>query len=56
MFVSSYFAVPKPYSNKWRPVLNLGKFNENIRHYKFKMETFSKSKRVDPAKFLSHWD
>ena len=40
-FFSSYFAVPKPRSTKFRPILNLKYFNENIKHYKFKMETFS---------------
>ena len=38
-FVSSYFAVPKPRSpGKWRPILNLKKFNRSIKHYRFKME------------------
>ena len=41
-FISSYFAVPKPCSSKWRPILNLKHFNAGIRHYKFKMETFKK--------------
>ena len=36
-FVSSYFAVPKPRSDKWRPILNLKKFNENLKHYKYRM-------------------
>ena len=38
-FVSSYFAVPKPRSpGKFRPILNLKKFNKSIKKYKFRME------------------
>ena len=38
-FVSSYFAVPKPRSpGKFRPILNLKKFNRSIKKYKFRME------------------
>ena len=38
-YVSSYFAVTKPRSpGKWRPILNLKKFNKSIKHYRFKME------------------
>ena len=39
-FVSAFFAVPKPRSEKWRPIINLKYFNAHIRHYKFRMETF----------------
>ena len=34
-FFSSYFAVPKPRSDKWRPIINLKVFNKNVKHYKF---------------------
>ena len=52
-FVSSYFAVPKPRSDKWRPILNLKKFNENVKHYKFRMETFSQVRQwIQPNYFL----
>ena len=39
-FVSSYFAVPKSkrVPDKWRPILNLKKFNDFVRHDKFQME------------------
>ena len=39
-FVSSYFAVPKSkrVPDKWRPILNLKKFNDFLRHVKFQME------------------
>lgn len=38
-YVSAYFAVPKPRSpGKFRPILNLKKFNLSIKKYKFKME------------------
>ena len=39
-YVSSYFAVPKSKRSpdKWRPILNLKKFNKFIRHIYFKME------------------
>ena len=38
-FLSSYFAVPKPRSpGKFRPILNLKRFNKNIKKYKFRME------------------
>ena len=39
-YVSSYFAVPKSkrVPDKWRPILNLKKFNKNIRHIYFVME------------------
>ena len=37
--LSSYFAVPKPRSpGKFRPILNLKKFNKSIKKYKFRME------------------
>ena len=41
-YVSSYFAVPKlkRSPDKWRPILNLKKFNKFIRHIYFKMEDF----------------
>ena len=38
-FVSSYFAVAKARSpGKFRPILNLKKFNKVVRKYKFRME------------------
>ena len=38
-FLSSYFAVPKPRSpGKFCPILNLKRFNKNIKKYKFRME------------------
>ena len=38
-FVSSYFAVTKPCSpGKFRPILNLKKFNKSVKKYKFRME------------------
>ena len=41
-YVSAYFAVAKARSpGKFRPILNLKWFNENICKYKFKMETLA---------------
>ena len=41
-YVSSYFAVPKPRSpGKFRPILNLKRFNKSIKKYKFRMECLS---------------
>ena len=38
-FVSSYFAVAKAHSpGKFRPILNLKKFNRSVKKYKFRME------------------
>ena len=38
-FVSSYFAVAKACSpGKFRPILNLKKFNKSVKKYKFWME------------------
>ena len=39
-YVSSYFAVPKlkRTPDKWRPILNLKKFNKFVCHIYFKME------------------
>ena len=39
-YVSSYFAVPKSKRtpDKWRPILNLKKFNKGVRHVYFQME------------------
>ena len=52
-FFSSYFAVPKPRSDKWRPILNLKKFNRNVKHYKFRMETFAHVRQwIRPNYFL----
>ena len=52
-FISSYFAVPKPRSSKWRPILNLKFFNKNLRHFKFRMETFSQVRDwLQPNAFL----
>ena len=37
-YVSSYFAVPKSQSpGKFRPILNLKRFNLSIKKYKFKL-------------------
>ena len=39
-YISSYFAVPKLRSpGKFRPILNLKRFNASVKKYKFKMET-----------------
>ena len=52
-FISSYFAVPKPRSTKWRPIINLKKFNENVKHYGFKMETFKQVREwIQPGSYL----
>ena len=52
-FLSSYFAVPKPRSTKWRPILNLKYFNEHVRHYKFRMETFVQVREwIQPGSYL----
>ena len=41
-YISSYFAVPKPNRpDQYRPILNLKFFNENVKKYKFKMESLS---------------
>ena len=41
-YISTYFAVPKARSpGKFRPILNLKKFNRSIKKYKFKMETMA---------------
>ena len=38
-FVSSYFAVTKAHSpGKFRPILNLKRFNKSVKKYKFWME------------------
>ena len=56
-YVSSYFAVPKPRSSKWRPILNLKWFNKKVRHYKFRMETFSQVRDwLQPGYFLIGMD
>ena len=52
-FISSYFAVPKPRSTKWRPILNLKYFNENVKHFGFKMETFKQVRDwIQPNSYL----
>ena len=52
-FISSYFAVPKPRSTKFRPIINLKYFNKNLKHYKFRMETFSQVRDwLQPGAFL----
>ena len=52
-FVSSFFAVPKPRSEKWRPIINLKNFNSYVRHYKFRMETFQKIREwIQPGSYL----
>ena len=39
-FISSYFAVAKPRSpGKFRPILNLKSFNQNVKKYTFRMES-----------------
>ena len=39
-YISSYFAVPKPRSpGKFRPILNLKRFNKCVKKYRFSMET-----------------
>lgn len=56
-YVSSYFAVPKPRSTKWRPILNLKWFNKKVRQYKFRMETFSQIRDwLQPGYFLIGMD
>ena len=41
-YISSYFAVPKPRSpGKFRPILNLKRFNKYVKKYKFTMEHLS---------------
>ena len=41
-YISSYFAVPKPNRpDQYRPILNLKFFNDNVKKYKFKMESLS---------------
>ena len=39
-YVSSYFVVPKSKRSpdKWRPILNLKRFNRSVRHVYFQME------------------
>ena len=52
-FFSGYFAVPKPRSSKWRPILNLKKFNKNLKKYKFRMETFAQVRQwIQPNYFV----
>ena len=36
-YVSSYFAVPKS-PDKWRPIINLKRFNHSVRKIHFRME------------------
>ena len=39
-YISTYFAVPKPNRpGQYRPILNLKYFNENVKKYKFSMES-----------------
>ena len=41
-YISSYFAVPKPRkTDEWRPILNLKYFNQNVKKYKFSIETLA---------------
>ena len=52
-YQSCYFAVPKPRSVKWRPILNLKYFNDHVRHYKFRMESFKLVREwLQPNAFL----
>ena len=56
-YVSSYFAVPKPRSTKWRPILNLKWFNKKVRHYKFRMESFAQVREwLQPGYFMIGMD
>ena len=57
-YVSSYFAVPKPRSpGKFRPILNLKKFNKSIKHYKFKMEGLKQVREwIQPGAFMCGMD
>ena len=57
-YVSSYFAVPKPRSpGKFRPILNLKKFNKSIKHYKFKMEGLRQVRDwIQPNAFMCGMD
>ena len=56
-YVSSYFAVPKPRSTKWRPILNLKWLNKKVRQYKFRMETFTQIREwLQPGYFLIGMD
>ena len=39
-YISTYFSVPKPNRpGQYRPILNLKYFNENVKKYKFSMES-----------------
>ena len=56
-YISSYFAVPKPRSTKWRPILNLKWFNNKVKHYKFRMESFKQVREwIQPGYFLIGMD
>ena len=56
-FISTYFAVPKPRSAKFRPILNLKYFNEHIKHYKFKMDSFAQVRDwIQPGAYLIGMD
>ena len=56
-YISSYFAVPKPRSEKFRPILNLKRFNKSIKKYKFKLEGFSQLREwIKPGAFMCSLD
>ena len=41
-YISTYFAVPKARSpGKFRPILNLRRFNKSVKKYHFRMESLS---------------
>ena len=57
-YISSYFAVPKPRKiDQWRPILNLKYFNNNVKKYKFKMETLANVREwIKPGSFCTSLD
>ena len=57
-YISSYFAVPKPRKkDAWRPILNLKYFNENVKKYRFKMETLASVRDwIKPGSFCTSLD
>ena len=57
-YISSYFAVPKPRKiDQWRPILNLKYFNNNVKKYKFKMETLANVREwIKPGSYCTSLD
>ena len=57
-YILSYFAVPKARSpGKFRPILNLKKFNKNVKKYHFRMETLAMVRDwVQPGAFFCRVD